>query len=580
VKFADECVQPFELKVCRRRTGMAVAAFALLLLAPGWASAAPPHSVYVNGNIHTADCARPRAEALAVTGDRIVAVGSSVELSRLAGPGTTTIDLGGQTVLPGLIDAHCHMAGLGSFGLGRSDLSDARSYEALVATVAEQVKKAKPGEWIRGGRWDHERWADRRLPAHAGLSAVSPDHPVWLTRVDGHAGLANAAALKLAGVTRDTPAPPGGEILKDERGEPTGVFVDNAMDLITKHLDRSGNDRAALILKAQEMCLAVGLTGVHDAGVTPAEVETYQKLAEGGQLKLRVYAMLAGRQAVEYFGAHGLLIGERLTVRAAKAYADGALGSRGAWLLAPYSDRPTDDSGKPYVGLAVEPELIRTLAEDGLRRGYQVCTHAIGDRGNRETLAAYGAALRQTPCKDHRFRIEHAQVLALEDIPRFAELGVLPCMQPTHCTSDMRWVEARIGPQRAAGAYAWAKLRRTGLPIPGGSDFPVESHNPFLGLYAAMTREDTAGQPPGGWHPEERMTREEALRSFTRDAAYAAFEEEHKGSLQVGKLADFIVIDRDIMTCEAAEIPGTRVLLTVIGGEKVYEATGNGHGSR
>lgn len=553
----------FRVHGCARLTLLAV-------VAPVFAQP-PPDAVYVNGNIYTVDATRPRAEALAVAADRITAVGTNAEIRRLAGTHTKSIDLGGKTVLPGLIDAHCHVASLGSFGLGRIDLSDARSYAAAVSTVAERVKQVQPGEWILGGRWDHENWPERRLPTHAALSAATPDNPVWVTRVDGHAGLANAAALKLAGIQRDTPTPPGGEILKDEHGEPTGVFIDNAMDLITKHIDQPGSDPAALILKAQELCLAAGLTGVHDAGVTPAEIAVYQSLADRGQLKLRVYAMLAGRYASEYFGAHRPLIGERLTVRAAKVYADGALGSRGAWLLAPYADRPVDDHGAPYVGLAVEPQLVRTLAEDGLRRGYQVCTHAIGDRANRETLAAYAAALRQISRQDHRFRIEHAQVLALEDIPRFAELGVLPSMQPTHCTSDMRWVAARLGTERAAGAYAWAKLRRTGVPIPGGSDFPVESHNPFLGICAAVTRQNAAGQPSGGWHPEERMTREEALRSFTHDAAYAAFEEDHRGTLQVGRLADFIVIDRDIMTCAPADIAGARVLLTVIGGEQVYE---------
>ncbi len=530
---------------------------------------AAPDAVYLNGNIYPLDGVHPRAEALAVTGDKITAVGSNAAVRRLAGPSTRVIDLAGKTVVPGLIDAHCHVAGLGSFGLGRIDLSGTRSSAALVAQVAEQVQKAKPGAWVLGGRWDHESWPDRRLPAHADLSAASPDNPVWLTRVDGHAGLANAAAMKLAGITPDTPNPSGGEILRDAHGRPTGVFIDNAEELITRHIDQP-NDPAALILKAQEMCLAVGLTGVHDAGITPAEIEIYQKLVASGQLKLRVYAMVTGQYAAEYFAAHALLIGDRLTVRAAKAYADGALGSRGAWLLAPYADRPTDDHGQPYVGLAVEPELVRTLAADGLRRGYQVCTHAIGDRGNRETLDAYAAALRATPQADHRFRIEHAQVLSLEDIPRFAELGVLPAMQPTHCTSDMRWAEARIGPDRAAGAYAWAKLRRTGVPIPGGSDFPVESPNPFLGIYAAVTRQNPAGQPPGGWHSEERMTREEALRSFTCDAAYAAFEENRKGSLRPGLLADFTVLDRDILTCDPAEIPATRVLQTVVGGETSF----------
>jgi predicted amidohydrolase YtcJ len=426
------------------------------------------------------------------------------------------------------------------------------------------VRKASKGEWIVGGRWDHESWPGRRLPTHHQLSAVSPDNPVWLTRVDGHAGLANAAAMKLAGVDHDTPSPSGGEIIRDESGEPTGLFVDNAEDLIARHMPGGGHSTTDLLLKAQELCLSVGLTGVHDARVTPADVAAYRELEAAGKLKLRIYGMLAGEYALDYFRENGLLIGDRLTIRSAKLFADGALGSRGAWLLEPYSDRPEDADGKPYVGLSVmKPDFMRQVAEDGLRRGYQVCTHAIGDRANREVLDAYAAAL-------HRFRIEHAQLLALTDIPRFAELGVLPSMQPTHCTSDMRWVYARIGPERAEGAYAWASLRKTGVRIPGGSDFPVESHNPFLGIYAAITRQDRQGKPPGGWHPQQRMTRAEALRSFTLDAAYAAFEEDLKGSLEPGKLADFIVIDRDIMTCTSAEIPRTRVLQTVIGGEVVF----------
>ncbi|MBU0639832.1 MAG: amidohydrolase [Planctomycetes bacterium] len=531
----------------------------------------PADTVYVNGNVYTLDAARPRAEALGVAGDRIVAVGSDADARRLAQPGTKVVDLNGRTVLPGLIDAHCHVESLGSFGLGHIDLSQTTSFDDVVATVAERVQQAQKGEWILGGRWDHESWPDRQLPTHHKLSAVSPDNPVWVTRVDGHAGLANAAAMRLAGLTAETPSPAGGEIIKDESGALTGVFIDNAEDLIAGHIDSTMADTAALLLKAQEMCLAVGLTGVHDAGISPAEVAVYRELAESGRLKLRVYAMVGGRYAHAYFREHGLSIGARLTVRSAKLFADGALGSRGAWLSEPYSDRPSDSTGKPYTGLVVmKPEFIRQVAEDGLRQGYQVCTHAIGDRGNHETLNAYAVALSRRPTENHRYRIEHAQILALDDIPRFAKLGVIPSMQPTHATSDMRWAEARVGPRRIAGAYAWAKLRRTGVPIPGGSDFPVESHNPFYGLYAAITRQDHNGSPAGGWLPGERMTRTEALRSFTLDAAYAAFEEDLKGSLQVGKLADFVVIDRDVMTCAPREIIQTRVLRTVIGGETVY----------
>ncbi len=536
-----------------------------------FAQTPPPETIYTNANIHTLDPARPRAEALAVAGDRIVAVGSRSEVLRLKQPATRIVDLDGKTVLPGLIDAHCHPASLGSYGLGHIDLSDARSFEEVVAMVAARVKQASKGEWIIGGRWDHERWPGRQLPTHEKLSAVSPDNPVAIMRVDGHAGLVNAAAMRQAGIDRDTPAPSGGEIIKNNDGEPTGLLVDNAKELIARQMPESEHHTADLLLKAQELCLSAGLTGVHDAHVGPADIEAYQQLAAEGKLKLRVYAMVGGEYAIAYFGEHGVVIGDRLTVRAAKLFADGALGSRGAWLLEPYSDRPRDSEGHPYTGLNVmQPEFLLKIAEDGLRQGYQVCTHAIGDRGNRETLDAYAAALSRRPTPDHRFRIEHAQLLHPDDIPRFQQLGVIPSMQPTHCTSDMRWVYSRIGPERAKGAYAWASLLKTGVRIASGSDFPVELHNPFLGIYAGITRQDLEGQPPGGWHPEQRMTRTEVLRSFTLDAAYAAFEEDLKGSLEPGKLADFIVIDRDVMTCPARETADTRVLRTVIGGETVF----------
>jgi hypothetical protein len=563
----------------RRRIPLSLAALATL----GWAGIAQSQSpatapagadaIYVNANIYTLDADRPRAEALAVRGDRIIAAGAAADVLRHAGPATRIENLGGATVLPGLIDAHGHIASLGSFGLGRIDLSREPTFEAIVATIADRVRNTEPGQTIIGGRWDHESWPDRKLPTHAGLSAVSPNNPVWLRRVDGHAGLANEAAMKLAGVSRESANPPGGEIIRDAVGEPSGVFIDNAMSLIESKLNVPPLDPAALVLKAQEMCLAVGLTGVHDAGVSAGEVDVYRMLAESGSLKLRIYAMVHGRIAQDYFKRNSLFTSPHLTVRSAKLYADGAMGSRGAWLLAPYADRPTDADGRPYTGLAVmDPRFIQQVAEDGLRRGYQVCTHAIGDRGNRETLNAYARALQAVPTQNHRFRVEHAQLLSQEDIPRLAATGVIASMQPTHCTSDMRWVEARVGGERARGAYAWASLLRSGAVIAGGSDFPVESHNPFLGIYAAVTRQNAEGRPAGGWRPEERMTREEALRSVTLGAAYAAFEETQKGSLAAGKLADFVVIDRDAMTCEPRDILGTRVLRTVIGGQTVYRA--------
>lgn len=536
----------------------------------------PADRIITNANIHTLDSARPRAEALAMRQGRLIAVGAAADVLPFRGPATRVDDLAGRTVLPGLIDAHGHMAGLGSFALGRIDLSHAKSFDEVVAEVQERVRKARPGDWILGGRWDHESWPDHQLPTHQKLSAISPNNPVWLTRVDGHAGLANEAAMQRAGIVREAANPPGGEIIRDARGEPTGVFVDNAESLIAGKIDQPIADTVALLRKAQELCLSVGLTGVHDAGDSPADVDAYARLRDAGELKLRVYCMIHGQVAQEYFATHERLIGERLTVRAAKLYADGAMGSRGAWLLAPYADRPTDDHGQPYTGLAVmAPEVLRQVAADGMKRGYQVCTHAIGDRGNRETLDAYEAALKGvgavTP-PDHRFRVEHAQLLSLDDIPRFRSLGVIPSMQPTHCTSDMRWVDVRVGAERARGAYAWASLLKTGVRIAAGSDFPVESHNPFLGIYAAITRQDPNGSPPGGWHPDQRLTRTEALRAFTLDAAYAAFEENEKGSLTVGKLADFIVIDRDVLTCDVRAILETRVLQTVIGGEAVFTA--------
>lgn len=545
----------------------------LLLSVATTAAAGPPDAIFVDGNIYTLDPARPRAEAIAVAGGWIVDVGRSADLLKARGGQTAIIQLHGATVVPGLIDAHGHLAGLGSLLTGRLDLVGARSYRQLVARVKREAARLPKGRWILGGRWDQASWGEKKLPTHGPLSVASPDHPVWLTRVDGHSGLANRRAMRLAGITRDTPDPPGGHIVKDTRGEPTGVFVDNAMVLITRAIEgRAGRSVKAMLLAAQKRCLSVGLTGVHDAGLSPHEVRLLKQLADAGQLTLRVYGMLTPN--LSYLARNKPLInhaGHRLTVRAVKCMVDGALGSRGAWLLKPYSDRPTDHRGQPYVGLPVQrPAFIRQVCDVALANGYQVCTHAIGDRGNREVLDVYEAALKRRPVADHRFRIEHAQVIALSDIPRFARLGVIPSMQPTHATSDMRWAEARLGPARIAGAYAWARLLRAGSRIAAGSDFPVESENPLWGFYAAVTRTNHQGLPSGGWRPQERMTRTQALRAFTIDAAYAAFEEKLKGVLEVGRLADFVVLSGDIMTCEPARILQTTCRMTVIGGKVVY----------
>jgi len=528
--------------------------------------------VYTNANVHTMDAARPRVSAFATEDGVFVAVGDEAVAKVRA---DRTIDLDGATVLPGLIDAHGHMRGLGEYGLGMLDFSSARSFDEVAATVADAVAGAERGAWVLGGRWDHESWPGKRLPTHHQLSERTSRNPVWLRRVDGHAGLANAAAMRLAGIDRATPNPPGGEIIRDVSGEPTGVFVDNAMDLIERAIGDASFGAEAAILKAQEMCLAAGLTGAHDMGVSPEDIAVYERLACDGRLKIRVFAMIHGAEAMDWFASRGPIVGDRFTMRGAKLYMDGAMGSRGAWLKAPYADRPRDERGAPYTGLAVsDPSFIREVARDGAARGYQVTVHAIGDRGNAEVLSAFEAARGAIPAErrqDFRgFRIEHAQLLDLADVPRMAAMGVIASMQPTHCTSDMRWVEDRVGSVRARGAYAWATLLRAGVPVAFGSDFPVESQNPFLGLYAAITRENAEGEPEGGWRPEERVTRTEALRGFTLGAAFAEFTESTKGSIEPGKFADFVVIDRDVMTCDAAAIPGTRVLATVIGGEAVY----------
>jgi predicted amidohydrolase YtcJ len=538
-------------------------------------------TLYTNATIYTVQPQRPRAEAMAVRNGRIIATGTAADVRRAAADDAAVVDLGGRTVLPGLIDAHGHMAGLGALGMGVIDLSAAQSFAQVVQRAGAAAREKEEDQWILGGRWDHESWPQRQLPRHEQLSEATPKNPVWLRRVDGHAGIANRRAMELAGITRESRNPPGGEILREDDGEPTGVLVDTAMQLIEAQIPPGtrGTGRE-LILRAQELCLAAGLTSVHDAGVSPADVAVYRQLADEGVLKLRIYAMVAGPHALRWFDRNEPIInygpgpGGRLTVRSAKLYIDGAMGSRGAWLLEPYADRPAGPDGEPYTGLAVsDPDFIETVARHGAARGYQVNTHAIGDRGNREVLDAYERAFGELrPGRDHRYRIEHAQLLALQDIGRFAALGVIASMQPTHCTSDMRWVEDRVGLRRARGAYAWASLLRSGAIIAAGSDFPVESHNPFLGFHAAITRQTVDGRPEGGWMPQERMTREDILRAMTLDAAFAAFEEHDKGSLEPGKLADFIVLDRDVMVCDEREIPETRVLMTVVGGEVVFEA--------
>ncbi|HEY7634580.1 MAG TPA: amidohydrolase [Gemmatimonadales bacterium] len=520
--------------------------------------------------IYTADTTRPVVEAVAIQGDRIVFVGSRQDALSLRGHGTRVLKLGDRTVLPGLADAHGHLVDLGQF-LQEVNLVAAPSYDEVIARVVARAKKTPPGTWIFGEGWDQNRWPDKKFPIHDSLSRAVPHHPVVLTRVDGHALLANERAMALAGVSGKTGDVTGGRIeRKPGSREPTGVFVDNAKYLVLRAvppLSQRDVDRA--LLAAQAEAHRWGLVSVHDPGEPQLALDRLEQLAKDGKLTLRVYAMVEDDSATIARalsrGPQSALYDGHLWIRAIKLYADGALGSRGAALLAPYSDDP----GNP--GLVVTPPAhLRDVATRALRSGFQVAIHAIGDRGNRIALDAYEAAFADAPKGDYRFRIEHAQVLSPEDIPRFAKLGVIPSMQATHQTSDMPWVQSRLGPERTEGAYAWRSLLATGVILPNGTDFPVEAVNPLLTFHAAVTRQNAENQPPGGWHPDQRMTREEALASMTSWPAYAAFQEQVMGSIAVGKFADFVVLDRDIMQVPPEEILKTQIVATYVGGKRVY----------
>jgi predicted amidohydrolase YtcJ len=552
--------------------------FALAALAPAVLGAQMPADlVLVNGTIYTVDKTRPVVSALAVARGRILLAGSDADAKALANAATSVIDLHGAAVVPGFTDAHAHLLGLGDM-LRRVNLAGSSSYDEVIDRVKARAKAVKPGEWIRGRGWDQNRWPSKEFPTHDALSRAFPNNPVVLERVDGHAYLANAKAMELARVSASTADPEGGRIIRLASGAPSGVFVDNAQSLIDRAIPASTRDdtRKAIIAAIAE-CNRWGLTGIHDAGEDAATISIFEELAKAGNYNLRNYVMLSdpgepGSPAAlgnPYLrrGPQSALYDGHLWIRAIKLYADGALGSRGAALLAPYADEPANS------GLLVSrPEHIRAWADAALRSGFQVNVHAIGDRGNRVVLDAFESALRAAPKPDHRFRIEHAQVLSAEDIPRFAKLGVIPSMQPTHQTSDMGWAETRVGPQRIRGAYAWRSLLNTGVVIPSGTDFPVEEVNPLLTFHAAVTRQDPRNLPVGGWYPDQKMTREEALQSMTIWPAYAGFQESVLGSLTTGKYADFVVLDRDIMRIPDTEILGTRVISTWIGGKRVYEA--------
>jgi len=556
---------------------MAQLLMALLLIGAGCGPSVHPADLVIRGGrIVTMDPAAPEVEALAVTGDRIVARGTEPEINAYIGPETRVLQLGTELVVPGLIDAHAHFLGIGNAML-QLDLTTAGSFDEIVQQVASAAATATPGEWILGRGWHQEKWraspvpAVDGLPLHTELSRVAPDNPVLLTHASGHAVMVNARAMELAGINRGTPDPPGGQIVRDAAGEPIGVLRENAESLVTAA--RSGADeqlRRRMARLAAEECLRKGVTTLHDAGGSFEDVEMLLQMAEAGELPVRLWIMLSASNEELAERLPGYSVHEaadhHITVGAIKRLMDGALGSHGAWLLEPYNDLP-ESTGLATISI---PELRRS-AELALQNHLQLCVHAIGDRANREVLDVYESVLPDGGTGyDHRWRIEHAQHLHPDDIPRFAAQGTIASMQPTHCTSDGPWVEHRLGKTRASeGAYVWRSLLDSGAVLCTGTDAPVEDVDPLATFYSAVSRRMADGTT---FYPDQVMTRHEALYAATAAGAYAAFEEELKGTLEPGKLADIVVLSADILKIPEQEIPSTRVLYTIVGGTVQYRA--------
>ena len=525
--------------------------------------------VFFNGHIVTMNGSLPEAQAFAVDSGRIVAVGTNEKILH-AYREIVPIDLHRRTILPGIVESHVHLLSLGQSFI-ELNVAGVDTPDEAVEMVRRRAAQTPAGEWITGWGWNDGAWA-KAYPTNERLSRAAPDNPVWLRGLHGFAGWANAKAIEIAGITRDTPNPGKGEILKDpQTGKPTGILKNEAQSLITAHIPPLSPMliEKALSLAGEE-CLSYGLTTVHDADVSKPVLDVLRTLASKGRLKTRVYALLdaTDKDLIEPFLQHGPAIDPDgwLTVRCIKIFADGALGSRGAALFEPYSDAP-----ETRGDLTTSPEEIHRLTARALKAGMQVAVHAIGDRANRVTLDAYEAALREAPeAKDPRLRIEHAQVVDLQDIPRFKALGILSSMQPPHCTSDMPWAEKRLGPERIRGAYAWRRFLDASVRVLLNSDFPGETPNPFWGMYAAETRQSTDGRPEGGWHADQCLTRSEVLRAYTVESAFAGFEENTSGQIAPGMLADFIVISGDILNMPSKALLTLKVEQTYIGGSLVY----------
>jgi predicted amidohydrolase YtcJ len=544
----------------------------------------PADLIIRGGTIYTAEDSNPVVEAVAVIGDKIVYAGDLKNSAKFQGKNTQVIDLQGKTMTPGFIEGHGHFFGVGYFEIDL-DLMKAKNYDEIVEMVRIAAEKAQPGQWILGRGWHQDKWDTlpsnmvKGFQTHEKLSAVSPNNPVVLEHASGHAVQVNAKAMEIAGVNQlskeslKSVSEEGGEIIRDKNGNPTGIFNELATGLIYKHMPAADDerDRQAIEL-ATQACLRNGITSFQDAGENRRSLEFLRQAKKDGTLGVRLYIMLGGddKSLVNEWLTKGPEIDSlnMLTIRSIKLYCDGALGSRGAWLLEPYSDRAD------FYGMAtISMDSVLATSRKALKAGFQVCSHAIGDRANKEILDRYEIAFKENPeVKDHRFRIEHAQHIAPNDIPRFGQLGVIPAMQAVHMSSDRPWAIDRLGEKRIKeGAYMWQSLLKSGAKIVNGTDAPVEPINPIASFFASVTRQTLQGQPEGGYEPEEKMTRAQALKSYTLDAAYGAFEESIKGSITPGKLADFTIFSKDIMTVSDDQILSTEVAMTVVGGKILYE---------
>jgi predicted amidohydrolase YtcJ len=529
--------------------------------------------IIVNANVHTLDSAKPQAEAVAVMGNKIVAVGSNAEIRAMADGRTRILDAQGKLVMPGFNDSHVHFTE-GGYQLSLVDLRDAKTPEEFAARIKAYAAKLQKGQWVLGGRWDHENWQPNNLPTKELIDAVAPDNPVFVFRLDGHMAVANSAALRLAGVTRDTKDVAGGMIVRDAKGEPTGVLKDTATDLVQRFVpEPTWEQRSQAAQAASDYAASLGVTSVQDMSAG-ANVGVYQELLRRGTLKTRIYAgaPLNDWQRLANVGVHYAFGDPMLRVGTLKGYADGSLGSTTAWFFEPYKDAP-ETSGLPREEIAGPiPNKMYENVLNADKNNLQVMIHAIGDRANASVLDIYERVFKENPARDRRFRIEHSQHLRQEDIPRFGKLGVVASMQPVHLSDDGRWAGNRLDEKRLKGTYAFRTLLDTGAHLAFGTDWAVAPLNPFFGLLAAVTRQTTDGKNPNGWLPEQKITIDEAVRAYTAGSAYAEFQENIKGTLTTGKLADIIIVSDDIFTVPPGKMLTTKVLATIVDGKVVYQS--------